>query len=96
MGAHARRNLRKKIIQLMSDNEIWSSRQIYDACVGMKYGFTSFQQCVSILGQMQRFTCKKISPTHEVVLLESIKSSQAGHLGMRREMRDSFYMLQER
>jgi len=96
MGAHARRNLRKKIIQLLSDGEIWTTQQIYDACSHMAYGFTSWQQCVAILGQMQRHTCKKISPDFEVVKVESIKESHKSHLGLYIERRTSFYMLQER
>lgn len=71
MGKRSQIMRQKWIIKLMSDGEVWTNREIYDASVehykgGMK-GFSSFRGCHSLLGQMGRSTNRRVSETHEVV-----------------------------
>lgn len=90
--------LQKKIVALLSDGEVWTNRQIFLRLKDVRYGFDSYRQCHSILGQMSRSTNKRISATHEIVKVGEGRFYQQSDKGLNfgTEHRYIEYILQRR
>jgi hypothetical protein len=64
--------LQKRMIELMSDGEVWSSRQLFEEVKDSFKGPDSYNSLAGVLGQMARFTNPKLkgstlAPTHRIV-----------------------------
>ena len=96
MGKRSQISRQKWIVELLSDGEVWANREIFEASLekykgGMK-GFSSWAGCCALLGQMARFTNRRIHPTHEVV-----KVGEGRHFkGSKTPLKYVEYILQER
>lgn len=71
MGRGKNRSVQKKVIKLMSNGEVWTNAQLYAECSQMKYGPDSWVQFHGMLGQLARYTPRRLSETHEIVKVES-------------------------
>ena len=98
MGKRSKIHLQKMIVKLLSDGEVWTSRQLYDEVRHIPFkGPDSYQSFVGILGQMARFTSHRVTETHEVIKVGEGREMRHpdGH-GFAREYKWVEYMLQER
>ena len=91
MGRGKNHGVQKKIMSLLSDGEIWTNTKLYEVCSQMKYGPDSWSQFYNMLGQLARFTPKRLSNTHQIIALENFREYKDGRM-----VRHSEYMLQER
>jgi len=102
MGKRSKIHLQKMIVKLLSDGEVWTSRQLYDEVRHIPFkGPDSYQSFVGILGQMARFTSRRITETHEVIKVGEGRdwlpaNSSSNGQGFGKEYKWVEYMLQER
>lgn len=64
--------LQKRMIELMSDGKVWSSRELFDEVKDCHAGPDSYSALAGVLGQMARFTNPKLkgsalAPTHRII-----------------------------
>jgi len=91
MGKGKNRNVQKKVMQLMSNMEVWSNQQLYVIVSQMKYGPDSWTQFHAMLGQLAKYTPRRLSETHEIIKLENHRTWGNSH-----HRRYTEYCLQER
>lgn len=91
MGKGKNRNVQKKVIKLMSNMEVWSNQELYVIVSQMKYGPDSYTQFHSMMGQLAKFTPRRLSETHEIVKIENCRTWGNSH-----HRRYTDYILQER
>lgn len=91
MGRGKNHGVQKKIFRLMSNNEIWTNVQLYAECSKMKYGPDNWNSFYNMLGQLAKYTPRRLSETHEIVKIEEHRHFKQGV-----HRRSIEYMLQER